>query len=227
MSLATNLVSYYKLDESSGNASDSVGSNTLTNANVTYATEKINNGAVFNGSNAQLTSASNATLSFTNNFAIAFWFKATNLSQSNVYLLNQNNQYAILWEYVNDTIEFFAGGFTGTDPRTGSGISIGDTNLHYIVYTYDGTTWEGYKDGANVFSTARTFSLASSANVFTLGSSNGANYLNGALDEVALWNRKLSSTEITTLYNGGAGNQYPFSSSAVFAPRRALLGVGI
>ena len=54
MALTDNLVSYWKLDESSGNAADSVGSNTLTNTNtVTYSAGKINNGADFERDSAQ------------------------------------------------------------------------------------------------------------------------------------------------------------------------------
>jgi hypothetical protein len=34
-----------------------------------------------------------------------------------------------------------------------------------------------------------------------IGSSNGSNYMNGLIDEVRLYNRALSASEITTLYN--------------------------
>ena len=45
MSIYTNLVSYWSFDESSGNASDTVSGNTLTNNNtVTYSSAKIRNG---------------------------------------------------------------------------------------------------------------------------------------------------------------------------------------
>ncbi len=54
MAITNNLISYYKLDESSGNATDRFGGNTLTNTSTTYSTGKINNGAVFNGSSSHL-----------------------------------------------------------------------------------------------------------------------------------------------------------------------------
>src|SRR3990167_8592069 len=45
MALTDQLISYWKFDESSGNAADSHGANTLTNTNTaTFGTGKINNG---------------------------------------------------------------------------------------------------------------------------------------------------------------------------------------
>src|SRR5439155_1685078 len=70
---------------------------------------------------------------------------------------------------VNNTVEFYASGFTGSDPRPGSGIVLNDTNFHHIAYKYDGVTWAGFLDGQPVFSVARTFSLAASTGKLYLG----------------------------------------------------------
>ena len=34
-------------------------------------------------------------------------------------------------------------------------------------------------------------------------------YYNGILDEIGVWDRELTSTEVTELYNSGSGKQYP------------------
>ena len=39
------------------------------------------------------------------------------------------------------------------------------------------------------------------------------NFLNCYIDEVGIWSRTLTSTEVSDLYNSGSGLQYPFSSS--------------
>ena len=44
MALQDNLLSYWKLDEYTGNASDIAGGKTLTNTSGTYGSGKINNG---------------------------------------------------------------------------------------------------------------------------------------------------------------------------------------
>ena len=46
---------------------------------------------------------------------------------------------------------------------------------------------------------------------FGVGEWFNGNYLNGILDEVAIWkNRELTSLEVAELYNSGAGKFYPF-----------------
>lgn len=46
------------------------------------------------------------------------------------------------------------------------------------------------------------------ANFFA--NSGGPDPLKGAIDEIGMWKRALTTAEITQLYNGGAGLQYPF-----------------
>jgi hypothetical protein len=35
-------------------------------------------------------------------------------------------------------------------------------------------------------------------------------FFDGTIDEVGIWNRSLSSSEVSELYNGGSGASYPF-----------------
>ena len=40
----------------------------------------------------------------------------------------------------------------------------------------------------------------------------GLNAFNIQVDEIGIWTQALSTTDITQLYNGGAGLQYPFTT---------------
>jgi hypothetical protein len=60
-----------------------------------------------------------------------------------------------------------------------------------------------------------------SAAQLTIGKMNNERYFDGGIDEVALWNRALSTQEIQVLYNSGYGNRvlpkdYTLSYSATF-----------
>jgi len=103
-----------------------------------------------------------------------------------------SSQQAIIYGFAANTFEFYSDNFTGTNPRTGSGIVVNDTLPHVIVYSYDGTTWSGYLDGRLVFSVARTFTLdltaaQSSPESALLAANTGTNALNATLLLHAAW----------------------------------------
>ena len=145
-----------------------------------------------------------AGLQLADNFSVKFKFKAASLSQYQKYILCKgNNDYAVIWGYGDNQIEFFAVGFTGADPRIGSGIEISDTEWHEIEYRYDGNIWSGYKDGVEVFSVNRTFSLRTAVNVFKIGSADTKNFFNGCIANV-----EIKKNGVTTSYyalNEGTG----------------------
>ena len=89
---------------------------------------------------------------------------------------------------------------------------------HHVAYTFDGTTHRIYMDGVAGTSTTTAPETATPSQVF-LGSYNGtAEFLQGALDDVRVYNRALSPTEISTLaggsdLNGGAGRTQTFTDA--------------
>jgi hypothetical protein len=50
--------------------------------------------------------------------------------------------------------------------------------------------------------------IPSSIGALKYDSSNVAHFTNGKIDEVNIWNKELSASEITELYNSGNGKQY-------------------
>ncbi len=156
----------------------------------------------------------NGTLNLTNNFAFSLWIKPSDLSQTNRYLLSKRNDagtdnvYSLIWEYVNNQVEFYSGVYTGDNPRTGSGITLSDTNWHHIVYSYNGSKWEGYLDGSNVFSLSKSFSVGKSTNNLLFATFNAAgNYFNGSIDEVMIFDEALSAEQISAIYQAGLNNK--------------------
>ena len=158
-----------------------------------------NTAVYFNGINNRVTVADSPDFRFTNHFSIEFWMKAGSTTQGRRYITQRGvNRWAVLYGYVAHTVEFFAGGYTGNDPRPGSQIDVNDSNWHQIVYTYDGSTLYGYKDGTRVVSAGKSFSLAADPQMVYIGSSDGVtgDWFNGTLDELAFYNRALSLAEV-------------------------------
>ena len=231
MALTDNLVSYWKLDEASGDAADSVGSNTLTNTGVVYATGKLNNGADFELSDTNdrlvITDASQSGLDITGDLSISLWFKPESApaTDTSMYLvtkyLSASNQrsYVIAYRDSGGGKELLA--VISSTGGTGAGITsvVANSTLtpgtfYHIVLTQKSsatTALKIYLNGSEVATGASQSSIFNGSADFHIGNSaNLDSEPDGIIDEVGIWSRVLTPTEIGELYNSGDGLQYPF-----------------
>jgi uncharacterized protein YcfL len=146
------------------------------------------------------TTAHDTKLDFTNSFCVMLRFKR-NGTQSNAYVLSKLNTsvfnaWDVAYGFVTDSVEFHTNDYTGTDPRTGSQISITDDDWHGIAYKYDGTKWSYWLDGVEtVINASVTFSLGTSSySGLIFGSFDESSYyFTGLIDDVVLYNGTLPS----------------------------------
>ncbi|MEI6529685.1 MAG: LamG domain-containing protein [Candidatus Falkowbacteria bacterium] len=214
MAILDNIVSYWKMDEASGNAADSVGANTATNTGVTYAAGKINNGAVFNATTDQF--ALGNIIPGASDFTISAWvylnqsvanrsvFDQRNNSNGNAlitYNCGSDNKFMLQLRNIS------AGGYTATTSTN----AVSNTTWTYLTVTRSGNTVTHYLNGSANGSGAVSANTTGT-DISWIGNfyGGGVNF-DGMIDEVGIWSRALTSTEITTLYNAGAGLQYPFT----------------
>ncbi|HNV61388.1 MAG TPA: LamG domain-containing protein [Candidatus Cloacimonas acidaminovorans] len=223
MALVDNIVAYYKLDESSGNASDSVGSVTLTNNNTTtYSTGKINNGAVFNGSDQSLSATASLVA---DSWTISFWVKPDDSDISNqtmfAYRPSSGTANIIGIEGFSSMtvrcILFDSSSFAYKDYRTS--LTLTQNAWNHFAITWNDSSISLYVNGSldNSVTKAKDGSIAqtNTSRILRLGAETASsNFYDGSMDEVGIWSRALTSTEITELYNSGNGLQYPFTVSA-------------
>lgn len=217
MALSTNLVTYWKLDESSGNAADSVGSNTATNSNVTYGTGKINNAAVFNGSNAAFTFTT-VPVTGSSSFSVSLWLKGGSLVSGMTALHFGTDASNQAFTVYLDASSKIAANFTGGGGQVTATTSLSTSVFQMYTVTYDGNNVRLYVNGT----LENTSSSYTSANIGTtnkfIGKYAGSvNWWNGSIDEIGMWSRALSGSEITQLYNSGNGNQYPFGTATTMS----------
>jgi hypothetical protein len=84
------------------------------------------------------------------------------------------------------------------------------------VMTYDGTTLKGYKNATEVYSAGDTNSISGvGLDYLQWGRRNiaGSLYYDGKMDLIGVWTRAITGTEVTELYNAGAGLAYPFPTT--------------
>lgn len=176
--LSNNLLGYWKLDESSGNVSDSSGNSlTLTNNGVTtFVGGKFANGSNHNGT----TQYFNTATAINGIKTVSFWANPGNTTNYYINLINSST-------YITSSGgTFSATGFTSP--------SI------YVNGVLNGTI------SASAWSLVTiTTTTGVNASAFAVGLTNdGSNhfYTNGSkMDEIRLYNRALSQKEVTDLYN--------------------------
>lgn len=221
-------VSYWKLDESSGNASDSVGSNTLTNSDSSYVTGKINNGAEMSGSD-RLYANDSASLSLTGNHTIAFWINWSSVAQVNTFINKFNsvgNQQSWLYRYGDNSgtkqflVNLSSNGSSNTQKTYNYTYSTGTWYHIAFVYTAAAGTVDIYSNGSILtqLTGLPTSIFDSTASLEVGGYDNGSNTAsNATYDEIGIWSRALTADEVEDLYKDGDGWQYPFLTGNVYS----------
>ena len=229
-------VSFWNLNESSGNASDAVASNTLTNNNTTtYVAGLISNAAEFVRASSQslsITDAAQTGLDPGGAMSMQAWIRITALPSSGDYhtvaakggisITTTDSTCQYLLFIANDgaqTVQAFARG-AGNNMAASHAVSLSTGVWNHLVLTYEpSVALRLWINGTNVASDTSSISgsLVNTARPFAIGAdqaTGAANFFNGRVDMVGVWNVLLTSAEISSLYNAGAGIQFPFASAS-------------
>jgi len=98
------------------------------------------------------------------------------------------------------TLQFTAFG-SGYDLFTG--ISLRDNQWHHVAATYDGSEIVLYLDGVSVASRSIALNTGTASGACIGARCVSHTFLTGRVDEVALWNRDLSASEIQSIFDAG------------------------
>ena len=209
MALIDGLVFYTRLE---GNSNDLKGSNNGTDTAITYsvANGKIGQGAGFNGTTSIISFGNTGIPTGNAPRTVAVWGKTTQATNGSFFAITPatnivGTQYDIFILSGKNYFSGYGADLSGT-------VTINDGAWHFLVATYDGTTLRLYTDGSPDGSAALT--LNTTATIVNMGGVQNSPTLVGTVDEVAIWSRALSATEVSQLYNGGAGLTYPFSNAS-------------
>ena len=218
-SLETDLISWWTLDETSGtNAEDIWGTNNGTLENTEdgdWVDGIIGNGLKIDGVDERIVVPNSTSLDAVGEGSITacIWFNTTTKTAEH-YLLEKSdgNNFAIHIYGPRGTT-----GYMKTYLKDGSNQPIiegttdcADGEWHHVCVVRDTTEdklrlyVDGAEDNTEVEDTTNA-DMSNTAN-FIIGSKyNDVNYWTGTIDEVGIWNRSLSASEISDLCNLGSG----------------------
>jgi Concanavalin A-like lectin/glucanases superfamily len=212
--LLNNLVAYYSFNNTANLGADSSGNGyqLSTNATVNDATG-INGNAVTISSNNHLYVADNALFRIdgSTSYTIAGWFAFPTSAPAISIIVKSSANYELDWSS-SSNVTFTV--YKTTGGSYSAAVPVTSTNWVFIAAWYNlasGTVNISINNGTpstTVFS--GTPGTSSSNADLDFDGSPASPSVQYGFDEVAFWNRLLSSAELNYLYNSGAGNFYPF-----------------
>lgn len=217
--LLLSMISFWELEEASGNRADSHGSNTLTDNNtVTQNTGKVGNAAEFVAANSEyLSRADNASLSTGDiDFSLGFWIYLDSLATTQIVVA----KYAVgEFEYRFDvtTTRFrLLVSNDGANLVTVTANNFGQPSTatwYWVMGWHDsvGNTINISVNNGTADSTAHTTGVRDGSAPFTIGASGvPATHLSGRIDQALFSKRLWVANEKASLYNGGSGRAYSY-----------------
>lgn len=247
--LTSLVASYSFNESSGNASDNSGNTNTLTNTNtITYSTGLLSNAAYLTAASSMyFTAADSASLSVTGDisFAVWVWINTTPTQGQRYIILNKEGSYSLTYErnktgdgalselsVICNVTGAGSSGIAQLSSTTSAGDLLSTGAWHHIAFTrvqssgayviyIDGVanTSGTASAGTGITDTANALELGRGVYVFTNGAYYGINFFDGRLDETAVWAKALTSGEVTTLYNAGAGKQYPYGVFSMVATK--------
>ena len=218
------LVSWW---QAQSNALDSIGTNHAMLMNgATFALGEVGSGFLFSGGGNDYVALPANVFPFPTNaeghtaFSFDIWFKTSLygviLGQQDVVPFGEMLLGYVPGLYVGTNGLLYAQMFWGTGAQIVSTTNVNNGNFHHAAVTYDGTNEFLYLDGVFVGGTAMTEESYSTNYEYQLGTGFTGGWpatpggwfpFHGVLDEPSLYNRALSASEVTAIFNAGSAGK--------------------
>jgi chitodextrinase len=232
----TGLVAAYSLDEGSGTtAGDSSGNNnTGAITNATWVAGKYGSALKFTGATNSFATIPDATsLDLTTGMTLEAWVNPTSLTSP-----ANNWCAAISKDHVNSSndVSYALYAASGTRKPPSVHILVGSTDYGakgtsvltlntwtFLAATYDGTTLRMYVNGTQVGTKTINGSIFTTADPLHIGGDWSGEMFTGSIDNVRVYNRALTASQIQTDMNTAISSGQ--SPSSAPTPNLAIIGL--
>jgi hypothetical protein len=201
----TGVVAAYGFDEASGaTATDTVNTNTGTIAGaLRVADGRFGKALSFDGTNDQVTIAPSSALNLSGGMTLEAWIKPTTLENWRTVILKENSGTLTYGLFASTDGQVPAGSvFTNAEYRASAVAGVALATWTHIAMSWDGATLKTFIDGAEVASQPAPAPLLVSNGQVRIGGESVRNgWFHGLVDEVRIYSRALSATQIATDMN--------------------------
>src|SRR5262249_44670786 len=224
------LVAYWKFDEGSGttvaDASGNGNIGTLVNGPL-WTAGRVGNGLYFDGIDDNVTVPDSASLHLSSSFTLSAWVNPTvaqsdfttalakNTASDHVYFLYATSGSG----YCGNTGFPLAGAnLSGAQQVICNSSGLPLNTWSYLTSTYDGSNFKYYVNGSLSQTVPFSGTIDPSTGTLQIGASHFGENFKGFIDEVRIYSRALSDTEIQTIYQQDSGTTVQTVATPVISP---------
>ena len=210
------LVGWWKLDETEGTtAFDSAGTNHGTlNGNPVWTTGQITGALAFDGTDDYVDCGNNTSLDITGSTSILAWVKFNSVSGYQTILAKRGGASDSISNYALRTntnkLEFYykSGSTWHIYATSNANLSTGNWYHIAVTFTYGtGSSIKCYRNGVPLTGSWTSGNgnapAITNTNPLTIGALTNDERINGIIDDVRIYNRALTATEVMAIYLAG------------------------
>ena len=198
----SNLAGWWKGED---NAEEVFGlNNGALYGGATYVNGKAGRAFSFDGSGAYADFGNGPAVNISSAVTVMAWVKHNTGSpaQWEDMVMKGNTSYGLQFDGGGFTFHLTSGGWKNLN----SGVKPAAGQWYHVAGTYDGSEQRIYIDGLLENSSLWSGQIEANSDPLTFGfkAATDNNYLNGAIDEVQIYDRALSAAEVTGIYNASS-----------------------
>lgn len=219
MPLLSGLVAFWNLNDGTGTtATDSTGSyNGTLSGTATWISTGILGSCLSLPFSGMVYVPHNSIFNFTNQFSVGFWMR--NSSTQNAFPIEKRDNGGVsgwMFQKPNPSGLFFQVRGQTSEQSVEIYFNNIDNQWDHVVGTYDGVS-RLYINGSLLGSSAGGGgNLRYDEDTLFIGANGGSiSFFSGLIDEVGIWDRTLTGSEVLNLYNSGNGLSYRFRGTSL------------
>lgn len=204
---SSNLVGWWKLDETGGNTvldSSLNGNHGVYEGSIESSIGKISSAISFNGASEQVEIPNESFYdSLTTAITISCWFRVETFDTPWQALVTKGDNSWRVHRHLTGNVLTFT--ITGTSNSLSATTEVNDGLWHHIAAVYDGSFKYIYIDGVLDNSVASTGTIKSNDYAIGIGENiqHNTREWEGDIDDVRIYNKGLSSSEVSLIYSQG------------------------